>query len=201
MDLVLASGSPRRQELLSQLGYQFTTVVPDIEEKQRPAEDAAEYVQRLALEKALAAANIVIEQQLEDASNPGQLFLGSDTVVVLDNTVFEKPQDYTHSHTMLKQLSGRQHQVMTAISAVLVKRGKISESQTEIVETSVWFKALSDKEIEHYWQSGEPKDKAGSYAIQGIGGKFVKKIEGSYHAVVGLPLYETEQLLQNFKDI
>jgi septum formation protein len=90
---------------------------------------------------------------------------------------------------------------MTAISAVSLEHGKIVAEQTDLVVTSVWFKSLSDKEIEHYWLTGEPRDKAGSYAIQGIGGKFVTKIEGSYHAVVGLPLYETEQLLQNFIDI
>jgi septum formation protein len=202
MELVLASGSPRRQELLSQLGYRFDILVPDIEEQQQSNESPESYVRRLAYQKALAAADISIQRHAEKSlACEHQVFLGSDTVVVLDGIVFEKPQDLDHSRAMLTRLSNQKHQVMTAISAVAVKQGVIATSRTELVVTSVWFTELTDQNIEHYWQTGEPKDKAGSYAIQGIGGKFVKKIEGSYHAVVGLPLFETEQLLQNFKDI
>ncbi|MCG9632017.1 Maf family protein [Vibrio sp. Isolate30] len=188
--LVLASGSPRRKELLTQLGYEFSVLVTDIEEQQQPDEDAQAYVQRLSLDKAKAALNLIAERE---PNSDSIVVLGSDTVVVSQGQVLEKPSDLADCKRMLTQLSDQRHQVMTAVSVVSADKQK-----TEIVITDVWFKPLSEEEIEKYWQTGEPCDKAGSYGIQGLGGRFVTRIEGSYYAVVGLPLFETDQLLQEF---
>ncbi len=194
--LVLASGSPRRKELLSQLGYEFSVLVTDVEECKHTQETAEEYVKRLSLDKALAALSLLTTNPSEKqhvASGSDTVVLGSDTVVVSHGQVLEKPADFSDSKRMLTQLANGRHQVMTAVSVVSKEKQK-----TEIVITDVWFKPLSEKEIEQYWQTGEPCDKAGSYGIQGLGGRFVTRIEGSYYAVVGLPLFETDQLLQEF---
>ncbi|WP_394244797.1 Maf family protein [Vibrio astriarenae] len=183
--LVLASGSPRRSELLTQLGYQFSVVKPDVEEAQSAGESAQGYVARLSRDKAKAGFSL--------AENDNAVVIGSDTIVVSGDTVLEKPDNLAHSKQMLTQLSDSKHQVMTAVTVM-----SNTEIETSVVITDVWFKPLSDQEIEQYWQSGEPCDKAGSYGIQGLGGRFVTRIEGSYYAVVGLPLYETDQLLRKF---
>ncbi|KGY11109.1 septum formation inhibitor Maf [Vibrio tubiashii] len=181
--LILASGSPRRKELLAQLGYTFSVVKTDVEECRQADESPYQYVSRLSKDKALAA--------VQPESN--SVVIGSDTIVVCDGQVLEKPDNLTHAKQMLLMLSARAHQVMTAVT-VATK----DNLETIVVSTNVWFKTLSENEIEQYWQTGEPCDKAGSYGIQGLGGRFVTRIEGSYHAVVGLPLYETDQLLQKF---
>ncbi|NOI38749.1 septum formation inhibitor Maf [Vibrio sp. 070316B] len=201
--LVLASGSPRRKELLSQLGYEFSVLVTDVEECKHTQETAEEYVKRLSLDKALAALSLLTTNPSEKQHvasgfdtvvlGSDTVVLGSDTVVVSQGQVLEKPADFSDSMRMLLQLANGRHQVMTAVSVVSKEKQK-----TEIVITDVWFKPLSEKEIEQYWQTGEPCDKAGSYGIQGLGGRFVTRIEGSYYAVVGLPLFETDQLLQEF---
>ncbi|CDU15011.1 Maf family protein [Vibrio coralliirubri] len=201
--LVLASGSPRRKELLSQLGYEFSVLVTDVEECKHAQETAEEYVKRLSLDKALAALSLLKDNPSErqhvipssDTVVLGSdiVVLGSDTVVVSQGQVLEKPTDFSDSKRMLTQLANERHQVMTAVSVVSEEK-----QRTEIIITDVWFKPLSEKEIEQYWQTGEPCDKAGSYGIQGLGGRFVTRIEGSYYAVVGLPLFETDQLLQEF---
>ncbi|MGL5430822.1 MAG: Maf family protein [Vibrio sp.] len=183
--LVLASASPRRRELLAQIGYQFEIVQPDVEEIRSAAESPAQYVERLSREKALAGAALVAAADT--------LVIGADTIVVKDHQVLEKPRDFADAQRMLRLLSGSQHQVLTAVS---VTQGGITHSV--VVTTDVWFKTLSEPEIQAYWQSGEPCDKAGSYGIQGLGGRFVTRIEGNYYAVVGLPLYETDQLLHKF---
>ncbi|MGF1700066.1 Maf-like protein [Photobacterium makurazakiensis] len=184
LQLYLASGSPRRKELLTQLGYTFERIVVDVEEQHQPGELPADYVQRLSKEKATAGV----------AASDGQRpVLGADTIVVVDETILEKPQDFADAKRMLSLLSGRQHQVMTSVTLATAMR-----QQTTLVITNVWFKTLSDKEIEAYWHSGEPQDKAGSYGIQGIGGKFIERIDGSYYAVVGLPLVETDIMVQDF---
>ncbi|MDR9826306.1 Maf family protein [Vibrio sp. FNV 38] len=183
--LVLASGSPRRAELLTQLGYTFDVVKPDVEEAQQPDEGAYEYVARLSQDKANAGFALVNDNTA--------VVIGSDTIVVSGQQVLEKPDNVAHCKQMLTLLSDSQHQVMTAVSVVSNK-----DIQTSVVITDVWFKPLCEQEIEQYWQSGEPCDKAGSYGIQGLGGRFVTRIEGSYYAVVGLPLYETDQLLRKF---
>ncbi|BDU35993.1 Maf family protein [Vibrio nigripulchritudo] len=182
--LTLASSSPRRKELLGLLGYTFDTVSPDIVEEKQSNETAEQYVQRLAKEKAQAG--------FELTDNSG-VVLGSDTIVVIDGDVLEKPDDLEHSVAMLSRMSDRRHQVLTAVTVMDKTR-----NESKLIETSVWFKPLSEQEIKSYWETGEPCGKAGSYGIQGIGGKFVSRIEGSYHAVMGLPLMETDQLLHKF---
>jgi len=184
IQLYLASGSPRRKELLTQLGYRFERVVVDVEECHRSGETPADYVQRLSREKAAAGVKVT------DGQTP---VLGADTIVVVDDTILEKPKDFTDAQRMLKMLSGRQHQVMTSVTLANAER-----EETQLVITDVWFKTLSDNEIKNYWQSGEPQDKAGSYGIQGLGGKFIERINGSYYAVVGLPLMETDIMVQDF---
>jgi len=185
LSLYLASGSPRRRELLTQLGLRFERLSTQVEEKQRPEEAAEAYVRRLAVEKALAGV-AVAEQDLP--------VLGADTIVVLNNEVLEKPADQQAAAAMLAKLSGRTHQVMTAVA--------LADRQRQLaclVITEVTFRLLSEEDILAYIASGEPMDKAGSYGIQGLGGNFVRKINGSYHAVVGLPLVETAELLSQFQ--
>lgn len=185
MLLYLASSSPRRQALLAQIGVSFERLPVDIDETPRPAEVAADYVQRLALEKALTAlARLPAELR-------GQaLVLGADTSVVLDGRILGKPQDRSDALAMLAALSGRSHQVLTALALV----GEGCRHQ-RLVTSRVSLRPLQAGEAERYWDSGEPRDKAGSYAIQGLGGVFVSHLEGSYSAVVGLPLCETAELL------
>ncbi|GAA3715890.1 nucleoside triphosphate pyrophosphatase YhdE [Oceanisphaera sediminis] len=180
--LYLASASPRRRELLSQLEVPFELVLPRVEEQRRPTETAVDYVQRLARDKATAGAAM--------ATEPLPVLAG-DTIVVLDGDVLEKPTDKADGMAMLRRLSGRSHQVMTAMA--LAWQGHI---EVVLVTTEVSFRPLSDTDIARYWASGEPTDKAGGYGIQGLGGRFVSRINGSYSAVVGLPLVETEALLR-----
>lgn len=182
--LILASGSPRRRELLAQLGYSFNIVVPNVEEFCHVGESPSEYVERLSRDKALAGLTLAGQESI---------VVGSDTIVVLGEQVLEKPRDFADARRMLLRLSQARHQVMTAVTVASAERYR-----SVVVTTEVWFKSLSEQEIEQYWQSGEPRDKAGSYGIQGLGGRFVTRIEGSYSAVVGLPLYETDQLLHEF---
>lgn len=180
----LASGSPRRQELLAQLGVTFERLITGLEEVRRENESAQHYVSRLAREKAQAGVALAARDWP---------VLGADTIVILNGEVLEKPRDKAHAGAMLRQLSGQTHQVMTAV-AVADKR----QVMDCLVMTEVTFRALSEADIEAYVASGEPMDKAGAYGIQGLGGCFVRKINGSYHAVVGLPLVETYELLSNF---
>ncbi|MFT5720731.1 MAG: septum formation protein [Motiliproteus sp.] len=179
--LILASASPRRRELLAQIGARFECRSADIDESVRAAEPPAAYVSRLALEKASAVAALA----------PDVWVLGSDTSVVCEQQILGKPAHKEEAVAMLLSLSGRRHQVLTAVALV---RGE--QQHSLLVITDVWFKTLSRTECEAYWDTGEPRDKAGSYAIQGFGAVFVERIEGSYSAVVGLPLQETSQLLQ-----
>lgn len=182
--LILASGSPRRKALLAQIGWVFDIVSPDVEETRAPDETPAEYVIRLSQDK--AGAGLIL-------AGKHAVVIGSDTIVVQGDRVLEKPVDFQDAKQMLQQLSGQRHQVMTAVT---VK--STDKQESVVVTTDVWFKPLTDQEIEQYWSTGEPCDKAGSYGIQGLGGRFVTRIEGSYYAVVGLPLFETDQLLRKF---
>lgn len=184
--LLLASASPRRAELLTQIGVKFTVKPTDLDESAFANESPETMVIRLAGEKANAAA-------LGDGKKLDGVILASDTVVVLDNKALGKPKDLADAVAMLMALSGRSHQVMTAVSVLDSARQK-----TICVTTEVHFANLTASQIESYWATNEPVDKAGAYGIQGIGGQFVKSIKGSYSAVVGLPLYETVQLLQEF---
>ncbi|MEG3126427.1 Maf family protein [Pantoea cypripedii] len=185
--LYLASGSPRRRELLTQLGLQFERLITHVEEQRLPAEAAEVYVRRLAADKALAGV-AVAPQDLP--------VLGADTIVVLNGEVLEKPADAAHATRMLSKLSGQTHQVMTAVTLADHK-----QQLDCLVVTDVTFRKITAEEIAHYIASGEPMDKAGAYGIQGMGGNFVRKINGSYHAVVGLPLVETGELLSNFQSL
>jgi septum formation protein len=183
--LILASQSPRRRELLAQLGYQFSVQVSDIDETVEPAETADNYVLRLAKQKALHILNL-----LPEAEQANSFVLGSDTSVVFNGQILGKPDNEADCLNMLSLLSNNKHQVLTAIALV-----SKNSAQGQVITTEVVFKVLTKAEISAYWLTGEPQDKAGSYGIQGIAGQFVKKINGSYSAVVGLPLYETAQLL------
>ncbi|WP_426578036.1 Maf family protein [Xenorhabdus stockiae] len=182
--LYLASGSPRRRELVELLDFNFQILTPQVEEKWQEEESPQQYVERLAREKSKAGVAIA----------PDDLpVLGADTIVVLNNRILEKPHNKQHAAEMLQALSGQQHQVMTAVA--------LSNSQhtlSELVITDVIFRHLSQREIQEYIATGEPMDKAGAYGIQGKGGCFVRNINGSYHAVVGLPLVETYELITRF---
>ncbi|EGN74890.1 MAF protein [Idiomarina sp. A28L] len=184
--LILASASPRRQELLQLLKYPFVTQPADIIEQQQPNESPEAYVQRLAQEKALA---VLVEHNQQ----ANVAVLGSDTIVVVENEILEKPVNYQHFQSMMQRLSGRSHYVLTAVCLATAK-----QQWQCCVATEVSFRQLSAQDIETYWASGEPHDKAGGYGIQGLAGKFVTRLNGSYFAVVGLPLYETEHLLKQW---
>jgi septum formation protein len=185
-DLYLASQSPRRRELLCQIGVRHQVVSAAIPELPQPHETALEYVQRLAREKAAAGYAQLLHQQF-----PLAPVLGADTLGLLDGQILEKPLNQDHAHQMLRQLSGRTHQVITAVALHSAAHQSLRVSVTEVT-----FRALSDAEIAAYWMTGEPQDKAGSYAIQGLGAVFVKEIRGSYSGVVGLPIEATCELLQ-----
>jgi len=195
MRLVLASASPRRKELLSQIGAQFDVCAVDIDETPLVDESPSTYVSRMASEKALSCFKL---HKLDDSL----VILGSDTSVIIDNEILGKPVDYLDSQKILRRLSGRTHQVMTAV-CILIYRGDENAEEFDsspdifckVVITDVQFKLISDAQIEAYWKSGEPQDKAGSYGIQGFGAAFVEHIQGSYSAVVGLPLAEVAEML------
>jgi septum formation protein len=187
--IFLASKSPRRQSLLKQINVTFELVSAQIDESQQPNEKAEDYVIRLALEKARAGLNLL------DDSQKIVPVLGSDTVVVLDNHILGKPRGEAHAIEMLQQLSGRTHQVMTGVALLNQHHEKTALSTSEVT-----FREISLLEIEQYWQTGEPADKAGAYAIQGAAAVFIEHLSGSYSGVMGLPLYETAQLLQFFQE-
>ncbi|WOH35885.1 Maf family protein [Thalassotalea fonticola] len=186
--LYLASKSPRRQELLNQIAEQFELVAADVNEIALADETPKQFVLRMAIEKAQAGLKNVV------TINSNDWVLGSDTIVVNDDVILGKPKEFNDCQQMLSALSDKKHQVMTAIA--LMNNDTVL---SEVVITDVMFRAIDEDEIQRYWQSGEPQDKAGSYGIQGLAGKFVKRIEGSYSSVVGLPLFETEQLLLSAK--
>lgn len=191
MTLVLASASPRRRELLAQIGmaspeFSFDVLAADIDESHQAGETAAQFVQRLAVEK--AQAGLVLYGQ-----SPA-VVLGSDTIVVLDGQILGKPVDAADAEQMLQQLSGREHSVMTAVA---VTDG--TKTLSCLVETKVQFCGLTQQDILAYIATQEPMDKAGAYGIQGLGGCFVEAIKGSYSAVVGLPLVETKALLREMQ--
>ena len=170
--LVLASNSPRRREILTAAGFEFVVRVPDIVEERSPGESPHEYVRRLAAYKALAV-----------PLNRGEIILAADTTVVVDEHVLEKPRDAADAVRMLALLSGRTHEVITGIC--LRTR---SRTVVDAATTRVRFSELTDQEIAAYVVSGEPIDKAGAYAIQGLASKFIERVEGCYFNVVGLPI-------------
>ncbi len=175
--IILASASPRRKDLLEQIGLEFQVIPSNAEEILLPGETPEEHVVRLSLDKASEVAN--------RAAVAGRWVIGSDTIVLCDDQVLGKPADAQQAAEMLHQLSGREHQVLSGYAILDRKTG---EQRSEAVTTRVHFRDLTDEEIARYIASGEPADKAGSYAIQGLGVCFVAGIEGSYTNVVGLPL-------------
>jgi len=182
--LILASASPRRRELLEQIGVVHRVMPVDLCEDPVPGESPEAYVERLAREKAQAG------YRAAGACAPA---LGSDTAVILDGEILGKPRDEAEAIDMLMRLSGRRHRVMTAVA---VADGERCLSETVITE--VGFVTFDESRARAYWASGEPADKAGGYGIQGLGAVFVESINGSYSAVVGLPLAQTSTILKKF---
>lgn len=180
---VLASGSPRRRQLLEMLGLEFRVVAPEVDEARREGEPPERYVVRLAREKAAAVA----------ARAPGELVLAADTTVTLDGAVFEKPRTPQEAEEFLRRLSGRTHQVMTAVA---VAQGERLDHALDV--TAVTFRKLTDRMIADYVATGESMDKAGGYATQGMGAALVARIEGDFFSVMGLPLRLALELLERF---
>ena len=185
-DLILASASPRRAEILQQIGVTFQIAPADIDETPMSQELPIDYVQRMAQEKARHVIDTVV--------GSSAVVLGADTSVVLGNTIYGKPRNQEEAMAMLADLSGKTHQVFTAVAM-----GNNQRCVLKLSATDVKFRELASRECLEYWKTGEPLDKAGGYAIQGLGAVFVEKISGSFSGVVGLPIEQTAQLLQAFK--
>ena len=183
-DLYLASSSPRRSELLTQIGVQYRIVKIDVPEVPGPNEEPEVFAMRLAIDKARAGWDSLDET----ARKP---VLGADTVVVIDGEILGKPRDQTHGLAMLAKLSGRTHEVITAVALM------DGEIHTCLSCSQVSFAEMTNEERVSYWQTVEPEDKAGGYAIQGLAAKFIRHLSGSYSGVMGLPLYETAGLLKD----
>ncbi|MCK1790597.1 Maf family protein [Pseudomonas violetae] len=184
--LFLASGSPRRRELLTQIGVPFSAISADIDETPWNDESPSAYVERLARGKVEAGRDAVV-------STAGYCVLGADTAVVLDGKILGKPLDEADACAMLMMLSGREHEVLTGIALLDGER-----CESRVIRSLVRFRRIQALEAAAYWASGEPRDKAGGYGIQGLGAVFVAGLDGSYSAVVGLPLCETAELLGHF---
>lgn len=181
----LASQSPRRRELLERIGVSFEIVDVRVEENPGPDEMPEVFALRMALEKGRAGYRQI------GASRDAPV-IGADTVVVLEDEILGKPRDAEHGREMLRRLGGATHRVVTAVALV------DDREDTRLSVSQVALRRLSEDEVQCYWDSGEPVDKAGAYAIQGRGGVFVEHLEGNYTGVMGLPLYETTQLLDEF---
>ena len=186
IDIYLASRSPRRAELLTQIGLEFQTISIDVDESLKKRESAIEFVERLAREKAIAGHQLALSKHIP--------VVGSDTCICLDKQIIGKPLDKLHAKQILQKLSGRRHEVLTAV-AVVNESKLVSKVQT----SSVSMRNITEQEIDAYLNTGEPMDKAGAYAIQGVGALFVKSISGSYSGIMGLPLFETAKILQEFE--
>lgn len=183
VQLILASASPRRQELLAQIGVRYNVDAVDIDETPKPNELPVAYVVRIAAEKSARCVHNDRHRTLP--------VLAADTSVVIDGDILGKPENEAHAERMLRQLSANIHKVYTAVSL----RSIDGQHYQILSETEVKFRPISNKEIQAYWQTGEPQGKAGGYAIQGLASVFVESINGSFSGVVGLPLFETAQLL------
>ncbi|TDR80388.1 Maf family protein [Paludibacterium purpuratum] len=186
--LYLASGSPRRRELLTLLGLHFERIHAEVDESVLPGEAARAYAERLARAKADAGWAVV-----QSCGLPSRALLAADTTVVQDGVIFGKPVDEADARRMLQTFSGRTHQVITSVA---VRRGEQIELATSV--TDVTFRKLDEDAIQRYLDSGEAFDKAGAYGIQGLAAVFVERIDGSFTGVVGLPLFETAELLSRF---
>lgn len=183
--LILASQSPRRSEILRQAGMSFVTRPASVDETVLAGESPDAYVKRVAQEKAFA---------IETA--PDDIVLGADTVVVIDNRILGKPRDPADALHMLETLSGREHAVLTGICF-----RRATEMILDVAKTRVWFLPLTREELEEYVASGEPMDKAGAYAIQGLASKFIQRIDGSYTNVVGLPIELVYEYLRRWEHL
>ena len=183
-NIILASSSPRRRELLQQLGLEFSILSPDIDESIHDGESVEEYVERLACAKA----DTILKQ------HPNAVIIAADTSVAVDQTILGKPESKQHAFEMWDLLSNRKHDVYTGVCV----RTSL-EKHSIVVRTQVEFQKLSPQDMEYYWATGEPVGKAGAYAIQGIAARYIPSIVGSYTNVVGLPLHETVQILQTVK--
>ncbi|HET9320822.1 MAG TPA: Maf family protein [Bryobacteraceae bacterium] len=180
--LILASQSPRRSEILRQAGIPFIVRPANVDESIRPSESPEKYVKRVAQEKAAAV-----------EGSPGDIVLGADTTVVIGGEILGKPRDHADAIRMLESLAGSEHQVLTAIC---LRRG--TDAINDLAVTRVWLTPLTREEIEQYVASGEPMDKAGAYAIQGLASRFIQRIDGSYANVVGLPIELVYKHLRKF---
>ena len=180
--IILASASPRRAELLDQMNVKYTIQAVDIDESSHADETPEDLVVRLAIEKSQAIS--------EDDAN-GMAVLGSDTLGVINNELLVKPRDFEHAKQMLSTMSGNWHEILSAVA--LSYKGK---TELRLCRNKVLFRQLSMAEIENYWDTGEPQDKAGAYAIQGLAAAFIQRIEGSYSGIMGLPLFETAEILE-----
>lgn len=187
--LYLGSNSPRRMEILTQLGYRVVKLPADIDETVRQNEDPARYVQRMAEEKNRTALTLFCET---NGTMPDFPLITADTCVVSDGIILGKPHSQAEAIEFLNRLSGKRHTVLTAVC--IHYRGN---AENRVQTNRVVFKPLSSEEISAYVQSGEPMDKAGAYAVQGIGGIFIRSIEGSFSGIMGLPVYETVSMLQD----
>lgn len=191
--IILASASPRRAELLKQIAVKAKVQAVDIDENQKPDEAVLDYVQRLAMEKAECGFIVNTASEL-DRENVLPV-LGSDTIIEIDGSIIGKPKNRQHAKQILQNLSEKKHLVHTSV-AIVMSIGADTRKLSLTSTTEVFFEALAEKEIDNYLATGEADDKAGAYAIQGIAAQFVKRINGSYSGVMGLPLYETAQLLK-----
>jgi septum formation protein len=188
MRLILASASPRRAELLRQAGYEFEVLAAGIDERVRSGEQPDDHVRRLAREKSAA----VLASIAADGERNDTLVLAADTVVVVDGEILGKPHDDRHAAEMLRKLAGRAHEVLTGVS---LRRGAVEAGQ--VARTTVWVNRLAADELDWYVSSGEGRDKAGAYAIQGLASRFIPRIDGSYTNVVGLPLAAVHELIRH----
>lgn len=181
LNILLASASPRRKQLLEQLAYTVQQCAADINEQAYQGEEPSEYALRMAKEKASCVA----------LSRPEAIIIAADTIITIDGQIIGKPQSYQHACEIWQLLANRQHQVITAVA--LHYQG---QQFTAINHNEVVFAAMTATEMQQYWASGEPQDKAGAYAVQGLAAQWIKQINGSYSGIMGLPLYECKQLLE-----
>lgn len=187
--ICLGSGSPRRAELLDQLGIPFIVKTADIDESVRADESPIAYVERLSLKKAQAVVKLLDQSTV-------RVVLAADTAVVVDGEILGKPEDKAQGLAMMAMLSGRRHHVHTGITLVALDGQR--QSATKVCTSEVWFRTTSERERQVYWATGEPTDKAGGYGIQGYAASFISHLNGSFSGVMGLPMFETAELMREF---